>query len=193
MTRMMNKQKLDDRGTVGLFGRAPQRLFERLAARHCGGFTLIELVITVVVISIIALLAFPMAEVAVKRSKEQDLRAALRQIRSGIDSYKEAVKEGRVVGGPALTSGYPPTLKILVDGVPDARIPKKDDKETKIYFMRRMPRDPMATDPTLAAEDTWGKRSYASPPDEPEEGEDVFDVYSRSTGVGLNGIPYKQW
>jgi len=190
---MMNKQNLDEQSAIWPFGRARQRPFERLAARCCGGFTLIELVITVVVVSIIALLAFPMAEVAVKRSKEQDLRAALRQIRSGIDSYKEAVKEGRVVGGAALTSGYPPTLKILVDGVPDARIPKKDGKETKIYFMRRMPRDPMATDPAVAAEDTWGKRSYASPPDEPEEGEDVFDVYSRSTGVGLNGIPYKQW
>lgn len=189
----MNNQKLDQRTTATPSAAGRLGPFERLGAKRSGGFTLIELVITVVVISVIALLAFPMAEVAVKRSKEQDLHAALRQIRSGIDSYKEAVKEGRVVGGPALTSGYPPTLKILVDGVPDARIPKKDGKETKIYFMRRMPRDPLATDPTVAAEDTWGKRSYASPPDEPEEGEDVFDVYSRSTGVGLNGIPYKQW
>jgi general secretion pathway protein G len=193
MTRMMNKQKLDHRTSATPPGGRRLCVFDRRAAKHGSGFTLIELVITVAVISIIALLAFPMAEVAVKRSKEQDLRAALRQIRTGIDSYKEAVKEGRVVGGPALTSGYPPTLKILVDGVPDARIPKKDGKETKIYFMRRMPRDPMATDPAVTAEDTWGKRSYASPPDEPEEGEDVFDVYSRSTGIGLNGIPYKQW
>ena len=158
------------------------------------GFTLIELVITVVVVSLIALLAFPMAEVAVQRTKEQDLRVALRQIRGAIDAYKEAVKDGRVTGGGQLDlkhdTAYPPTLKILAEGVADTQNPKKD---TKIYFLRRIPRDPMATDSSLSAEDTWGKRSYASPPDDPQEGDDVFDVYSRSTGVGLNGIPYKEW
>jgi general secretion pathway protein G len=153
------------------------------------GFTLIELIITVTVVSLIALVAFPMAEVAVKRSKEQDLRIALREIRTGIDAYKQAVDEGRIIA-KAQTSGYPPSLKILVDGVPDARSP---DKDVKIYFIRRLPRDPMATDPALAADETWGKRSYESPPDNPQEGEDVFDVYSRSEGSGLNGVPYRQW
>lgn len=153
------------------------------------GFTLIELIITVAVVSLIALVAFPMAEVAVKRSKEQDLRVALRDIRTGIDAYKQAIDEGRITA-TAQASGYPPNLKLLVEGVVDARSPNKD---TKIYFMRRMPRDPMATDPALAADETWGKRAYSSPPDNPQEGDDVYDVYSRSTAVGLNGIPYNQW
>lgn len=153
------------------------------------GFTLIELIITVMVVSLIALVAFPMAEVAVKRTKEQDLRVALREIRTGIDAYKQAVDDGRIVG-KAQATGYPPSLKLLVEGVPDARSP---NKEAKIYLMRRLPRDPMATDPALSAEETWGKRAYASPPDEPAEGDDVYDVYSKSTGTGLNGVPYKQW
>jgi general secretion pathway protein G len=150
---------------------------------------LIELVITVAVISVMAMLVFPTAQVAVQRSKEQELRIALREIRNGIDAYRDAVLEGKVAG-EAMASGYPPTLKILAEGVPDTRDPKK---EAKIYFLRRIPRDPMATDPALPPEDTWGKRAYASPPDEPKEGEDVFDVYSLSAGVGLNGIPYKKW
>lgn len=153
------------------------------------GFTLIELVITVVVISVIAMLAFPTAQVAVQRSKEQELRAVLREIRGGIDAYKDAVAEGKIAV-EAGASGYPPKLKMLAEGVPDTRDPKK---EAKIYFLRRIPRDPMATDPALPPEDTWGKRAYATPPDEPEEGDDVFDVYSLSTGVGLNGVPYRKW
>jgi general secretion pathway protein G len=154
------------------------------------GFTLIELIITVMVVSLIAMVAFPMAEVAVKRTKEQDLRIALREIRTGIDAYKQAVDDGRIVG-KAQATGYPPSLMLLVDGVPDARSPP--DKQAKIYLMRRLPRDPLATDPALSAEETWGKRAYASPPDEPAEGDDVYDVYSKSTGTGLNGVPYKQW
>lgn len=157
--------------------------------RQGTGFTLIELVITVAVVSLIALIAFPMAEVAVTRSKEQELRIALREIRTAIDAYRQAGEEGRIVA-KAESTGYPPELKLLVDGVVDARSPKKD---VKIYFLRRMPRDPMSTDPSMAAEDTWGKRAYASPPDDPQEGDDVYDVYSKSQGTGLNGVPYRQW
>lgn len=178
----------------------------RLCSRHAGarqppgrrgfvrraGFTLIELIITVAVVSLIALIAFPMAEVAVKRSKEQELRVALREIRSGIDAYKQLVDSDPAYSTlkKADSSGYPPSLKVLVEGVTD---PKSPNKDTKIYFMRRLPRDPMATDANLPADETWGKRSYASPPDDPQEGEDVYDVYSKSSGVGLNGVPYKQW
>lgn len=161
----------------------------RRAVGLARGFTLIELIITVTVVSLIALVAFPMAEVAVTRSKEQELRVALREIRTGIDAYKQAIDEGRIVA-KAQASGYPPSLKVLVEGVPDSRSP---DKDVKIYFMRRLPRDPMATEPALSAEETWGKRSYASPPDDPQEGDDVFDVYSKSAGTGLNGVPYRQW
>lgn len=158
------------------------------AQRSCG-FTLIELIITVMVVALLATLAFPMAEVAVQRSKEQELRASLREIRTAIDAYKQAMEEGRIIGSPQQT-GYPPSLKILAEGVVDARSPKRD---VKIYFLRRIPRDPFATDPSVPADETWGLRSYASPPDDPQVGEDVYDVYSLSTGVGLNGIPYRQW
>jgi general secretion pathway protein G len=153
------------------------------------GFTLIELVITVAIVALLSTLAIPMAELTVQRAKEQELRWNLREIRTAIDAYKQAVDDGRIVV-TLDKSGYPPTLKVLVDGVEDARSP---DHKDKIYFLRRVPRDPLDPDTTKASEDTWGKRSYASPPDSPEAGEDVFDVYSQSADTGINGIPYKEW
>ena len=153
------------------------------------GFTLIELVVTVAIIGILVSVAVPFAELTVKRAKEQELRLALRQIRTGLDDYKKAADEGRVQK-KADESGYPPSLTLLVEGVKDAR---KANEETKIYFMRRIPRDPFNADAELTAADTWGKRSYKSPPDQPAEGDDVFDVYSLSEAVGINGVPYKEW
>lgn len=152
------------------------------------GFTLIELLVTVVIVGLLASVAAPMAELAVQRSKERDLREALREIRSGLDAYKQASDEGRL-GMDRLGSGYPANLRLLVDGVADIRSPIKD---RRIYFLRRIPRDPFG-DPAIPAEDTWGKRSYSSPPDSPTEGADVFDVYSLSLESGLNGVPYRQW
>jgi len=73
--------------------------------------------------------------------------------------------------------------------VPDQKSAKKE----RVYFLRRIPRDPFATDPQLANADTWGKRSYASPANEPADGDDVFDVYSLTAGTGINGRPYKEW
>ena len=78
---------------------------------------------------------------------------------------------------------------MLVEGVPDLRSPER----RSIYFLRRLPRDPTFPDPGAPPENTWGKRSYASPLDAPEEGDDVFDVYSRSQGNALNGTPYRSW
>ena len=152
------------------------------------GFTLIELVVAVAILGILATGLLPLAQLASQRSKEQELRTALRDIRGGIDAYKKAGDEGRIEK-KADTSGYPPELVVLVEGVKDA----KSTEEKKIYFMRRIPRDPFFDDASVPPEKTWGLRSYASPPDEPSEGEDVFDVYSQSQKVGLNGVPYRQW
>ena len=153
------------------------------------GFTLIEMVISVAIVGLLATVALPMAEVAVQRNKEHELRLALREIRAGLDAYKQAVDEGRVVH-TVVGSGYPASLQVLVDGEPDAASP---DGKGRVHFLRRIPRDPMDADPDKPAAQTWGKRSYASAADAPEEGEDVFDVYSRSFGVGLNGVPYRNW
>ncbi len=148
------------------------------------GFTLIELLITLAVLGAIAALAVPMAQVAAQRNKEQDLRFALREIRMAIDAYKRASDEGRIHKEIGAT-GYPPALQTLVEGVEDQRDPRKK----QIFFLRRIPRDPTCEDPSVSDEKCWGKRAYSSPPDDPKEGEDVFDVYSLSPLVGLNGVP----
>jgi general secretion pathway protein G len=152
------------------------------------GFTLIELVITVAIVAILASVAMPLNELVVQRAKEQDLRRSLREIREAIDAYKQASDEGRILKRVG-ESGYPRKLDELVAGVEDQKSPKKE----RIYFLRRVPRDPLANDPSLAPIDTWGKRSYASPPDDPKEGEDVFDVFSLSRATGINGRPYREW
>jgi general secretion pathway protein G len=158
------------------------------AARPARGFTLIELLVTLAILALLGTLVVPVAQVTTQRRDEQQLRRALREIRAGIDAYKKASDEGRLAKTAGAT-GYPPKLEMLVDGVPDLRSPK----QAKIYFLRRLPRDPFNPDPELGDAQTWGKRSYASEPDEPKEGDDVYDVYSTSTRVGLNGVPYSRW
>jgi general secretion pathway protein G len=147
------------------------------------GFTLIELLIVVAIVALLASVAAPLAELSYQRGKEQELRHSLRQIREAIDAYKRASDEG-AIERKADASGYPPSLTVLVDGAADKRSPKGE--ETKIFFLRRIPRDP------LTGED-WGLRSYASPASDPQPGKDVYDVYSRSDEVGLNRIPYREW
>ena len=156
--------------------------------RTARGFTLIELVITVAIVAILASVALPINELVVHRAKEQDLRRSLRDIRTALDAYKQASDEGRIVKRTG-ESGFPRRLEDLAEGVDDQKSPKKE----RIYFLRRIPRDPFATEPSLAAAATWGKRSYASPPDDPKEGEDVFDVFTLAAGKGINGRPYKEW
>jgi general secretion pathway protein G len=156
--------------------------------RRRAGFTLIELLVVLAVMALLAALAVPVAEVTVQRSREQDLRLALREIRTAIDVYKKASDEGRIPKRADAT-GYPETLDVLVEGVEDA----KDPKKRRIYFLRRVPLDPMHPEATENPADTWGKRSYESEPNEPREGKDVYDVHSRSTRPGLNGVPYNRW
>ena len=152
------------------------------------GFTLIELVVTVAIVGVLASVAVPLVELNAQRAREHELRSALRQIRTALDEYKRASDEGRIerrVGA----SGYPRSLDELVQGVPDVKSPTP----AKLFFLRRLPRDPFSPERDASAAQSWGIRSYGSPPDAPVQGEDVYDVYSRSERVGLNGQPYREW
>jgi len=152
------------------------------------GFTLIELVVTLAVIALLATAAMPLAKLVAQREKEAELRAALREIRTAIDLYKQSADTGHIkmeLGA----SGYPSDLKALYEGVED----QASEKKVNLYFLRRIPRDPFFPDGTVPAEQTWGLRSYASPPEDPQPGDDVFDVYSLARGSGINGVPYHDW
>jgi general secretion pathway protein G len=158
------------------------------------GFTLIELIVTVAIVGVLASAVLPVLQLSVQRVKENQLRANLREIREAIDAYKKLadVENGpikKIVG----QSGYPPNLDILVEGVVD----EKDPNKRKIRFLRRIPLDPMQ--PVNQESNTndiisnWGLRSYASDANDPREGDDVYDVYSLSKQVGINGLPYAKW
>lgn len=152
------------------------------------GFTLIEMLVTVAIVGLLSTIAFPMLELAERRSNERELREALRQIRTALDNYKQAVDEGRIVE-ETKGSGYPPSLDVLVNGVADAKSPSKDKK---IFFLRKIPRDPVGQVLEGGAAD-WALRSYASTAADPQAGADIFDIHSRSPATGLNGVAYKDW
>jgi general secretion pathway protein G len=149
------------------------------------GYSLVELLVVMAMLGVLASVVFPLAQMSVQREREQQLRRALWELRDAIDNYKKTIDRGGVVDMPG-GSGYPPDLKILVDGVHTAKT------GGKVYFLRRIPRDPFAA-PNLPAEQTWGLRSYLSTAEDPRPGVDVFDVYSRSPLTGLNGIPLREW
>ena len=160
---------------------------DRLRSRSGRGFSLIELLVVIAIMAVLASIGMPLAELSHQRSKEEDLRRALRDIRSALDTYKRLVDEGRVQRA-ADASGYPPRLEVLTEGIADAKSPQG----TMIFILRRLPRDPFAA-PELADAATWGLRSYASTAQDPKAGKDVYDVFSLTPGSGLNGQAYRNW
>jgi general secretion pathway protein G len=153
------------------------------------GFTLIELMVALALLATLAMAILPMTELATRRGQEQQLREALRDIRGAIDAYKDAADDGRIEKAFDST-GYPPDLDVLAAGVTD----KKSVNGAKIYFLRKLPRDPMCVDcENTPTAQTWRLRSYDSAHDAPQAGADVFDVSSTNSKEGLNGIPYDQW
>jgi len=168
-------------------GPHPRRVADVHQFRLVLGFTLVEIMIVLAISGVLVSALVPLSELAVQRGREREIRAALRDIRTALDNYKRAWDDGRLARNVG-ESGYPPSLEILVEGAVDTRAADR----RRIYLLRRIPRDPFA-DPALPAAATWGRRSYDSPPDSPAEGRDVFDVYSRAAGSGLNGLPYRQW
>ncbi|GGY72059.1 prepilin-type N-terminal cleavage/methylation domain-containing protein [Pseudoduganella plicata] len=156
--------------------------------RPARGFSLIELLAAAAILGILATVAVPVIETTMRREREHQLRTALRDIREAIDAYKRAADAGKIVV-KSDESGYPHSLLDLTAGVPDATA--SDGR--RLYFLRRVPRDPFVTNLAVTAIDSWGKRSYLSPPDAPVAGDDVFDVYSTSAQKGMNGVPYREW
>ncbi len=146
------------------------------------------MMVTLVLLAILGMAALPLAEATKRRADEAELRRALTTIRAGLDAYKAASDAGRVDSAVG-KSGYPPNLGVLVDGVED----KSVGAGGKLYFLRRIPRDPFCHCEGRSPEETWETRSYDSDPQAFASGEDVYDVRSYSHKEGLNGIPYNEW
>ena len=153
--------------------------------RREGGYTFIELLIVTTILLILASAVMPLAQVTSQRQREAELRRTLREMRTAIDKFKEAVERMEIPQTELEpgSEGYPPDLDVLVKGV--SQVGKID---VKLKFLRRVPFDPM----TGKAE--WGKRCYQDDPDDTSWcGENVWDVYSLSSGVGLDGTKHKEW
>lgn len=156
------------------------------------GFTLIEMVVVVAIVGILAAAAVPVVEMSVRRTQESALREGLRSLRQALDAHKAAVESKRIAAGPT-GSPWPARLEVLVEGVPLLDAQGKPAAEgPRLYLLRRLPRDPF-TDSKLPAAETWALRSSQSPPDDPQPGEDIFDISSRSTLVALDGSRYRDW
>ena len=146
------------------------------------GFTMAELVMVCAILIILAAVTLPVGRYTHKRMKETELRMALRELRYAIDEHKR-YSDAALIPVDLGTQGYPKELEVLVEGV--ALVGQVDQK---VKFLRRVPIDPMT------GEAEWGLRSYQDEPDtESWGGENVYDVYSLSAGVGMNGVPYAEW
>jgi general secretion pathway protein G len=157
-----------------------QQFHRQHSAKLARGFTLLELIVAATILSILTLMALPLARVTIQREREKELRAALWEMRDAIDRYKDAA-DRQAFQTKVDSNGYPPDLETLVKGV-EAQGGKK------IRFLRSIPMDPM----TKSKE--WGMRSMQDDPDSDSfGGQSVFDVYTKSTGTGLDGTKYKDW
>ena len=154
--------------------------------RTSPGFTLIELIVTTAILMVLASAALPLARVQMRRYREVELRRTLREMRTAIDNFKIAADTQRIAPTELRVGneGYPVSLQQLVDGVARAN----DATGTKLKFLRRIPIDP------VTGQADWGMRSYQDPADATIwGGQNVFDVYSKAQGVGLDGTKYKDW
>ena len=150
------------------------------------GFSFVELLVVTTIILILASAVQPLAKVTIQRTREAELRRVLREMRTAIDKFKDAADSGMIPTTElkANSEGYPPDLETLVDGVSVAN----DATGRKLKFLRRIPVDPITGD----AE--WGQRAYQDKPDSTSwGGQNVYDVYSKSQGTGLDGTKYKDW
>ena len=150
------------------------------------GFTFIELLVVTTIILILASAIMPLSRVTVQRQREAELRRYLREMRTAIDKYKDAVDNGLIgsIDVKAGSEGYPPDLETLVEGVTVAN----DASGRKLKFLRKVPIDPL----TNSTE--WGLRSYQDRPDATSwGGQNVYDVYTKSTGIALDGTKYRDW
>ena len=156
----------------------------------CHGFTLVELLVTVALIGVAAVVVLPMASLMDQRAKEVELRQALRSLRTAIDEYKTAADAG-LIAKKTGTAGYPPDLDVLVMGVP--RTTAFGFNSTPMVFLRTVPRDPFHPDKTVAASKTWNLRCYGAQPGDFALGDDVFDVSSQSDRLALDGSQLRDW
>ena len=150
------------------------------------GFTFVELLVVTTIVLILASAIQPLARITIQRTREAELRRVLREMRTAIDKFKDAADAGMIPTTElkANSEGYPPDLQTLVDGVSVAN----DATGRKLKFLRRVP-----VDPTNNSDD-WGLRSYQDKPDSTAwGGGNVFDVYSKNQGTGLDGSKYRDW
>jgi len=154
--------------------------------RRDQGFSFAELLVVTTIILVLAGAVLPMVRFTVQRQREIELRRALREVRTAIDKYKDAVDQGKIGGtdNQLGSEGYPPDLETLVEGVTQVG----DASGKKLKFLRRIPVDPM----TNSTE--WGLRAYQDEPDATSwGGKNVFDIYTRSEGTALDGTKYRDW
>jgi len=186
--RSMKRLRILDRG-FGLANRAKNKNSWTSIRNQPDGFTLLEIIIVILILSVLTAAAIPMVRNTVKRDRESELRLALRQIRQAIDRYKLYNDQSNGAAIPVewkTQSGYPKELKLLVDGFIPANV--VGTSEARVRFLRRLPIDPMTGDTE------WGMRSYKDKPDSTSwGGDDVFDVYTKSDAEALNGTKYKDW